>query len=121
MALLDGLGKGELVIHLVVDYNIIIARISGRRVCPKCGTLYNSTSRPPRVAGFCDLDGEALVIREDDRESVVRERLEAYEEQTRPLIDFFRESGRRLYEVDASQGTPEAVFGKILEFLQAGQ
>lgn len=121
MALLDELGKGELVIHLVVDYNIIIARISGRRVCPKCGTLYNSTSRPSRVPGICDLDGAALVVREDDKESVVRERLEAYEEQTRPLIEFFRATGRRLYEVDASEGTPETVFGKILEFLQASR
>jgi adenylate kinase len=116
--LLDELKRSEVVIHLVVDYNIIIARISGRRVCPKCGTLYNSSSRPPRVAGYCDLDGQALVVREDDREEVVRERLEAYDQQTRPLIDFFRSTGRRMYEVDASEGTPETVFGKIVEFLQ---
>jgi adenylate kinase len=114
MALLKELGRDEVVIHLVVDYNIIIARISGRRVCPKCGTLYNSSSRPPRVNGICDLDGETLVIREDDRERVVRERLEAYENETRPLIDFFRNGGYRLIEVDASQGTPEMVFKKIL-------
>jgi adenylate kinase len=116
--LLDELKRSEVVIHLVVDYNIIIARITGRRVCPKCGTLYNSTSRPPKVAGLCDRDGQPLVIREDDRESVVRERLEAYEKQTRPLIEFFRNTGRRMYEVDASEGTPETVFGKILEFLE---
>jgi adenylate kinase family enzyme len=48
---------------------------------------------------------------------VVRERLEAYEQQTRPLIEFFRGAGHRLIEVDASQGTPETVFGKILERL----
>jgi len=117
MELLRELKRDEVVIHLVVDYNIIIARISGRRVCPKCGTLYNSSSRPPRVPGICDLDGETLVIREDDRESVVRERLEAYEQQTRPLIEYFRGAGHRLIEVDASQGTPETVFGKILERL----
>ncbi len=116
--LLREMNRDELVIHLVVDYNVIIARISGRRVCPKCGTLYNSSSRPPRVAGICDLDGTPLVIREDDREEVVRERLEAYEKQTRPLIEYFRGVGSRLYEVDASSGTPETVFGKILELLQ---
>jgi adenylate kinase len=115
MDLLRELGRDEVVIHLVVDYNIIVDRISGRRVCPKCGTLYNSSSRPPRVPGICDLEGETLVIREDDRESVVRERLEAYENQTRPLIEFFRGAGHRLIEVDASHGTPEMVFGKILE------
>jgi adenylate kinase len=117
MAFLKESGRDEVVIHLVVDYNIIIERISGRRVCPKCGTLYNSSSRPSRVPGICDLDGETLVIREDDREEVVRERLEAYEKQTRPLIDFFRSAGHRLIEVDASHGTPEMVFGKILEKL----
>lgn len=118
LGLLKELKRDEVVIHLVVDYNIIIGRISGRRVCPKCGTLYNSSSRPPRVPGVCDLDGEALVVREDDRVEVVRERLEEYEKQTRPLIDFFRESGRRLYEVNASEGSPETVFGKILELLK---
>ena len=117
IGLLRELGRDEVVIHLVVDYNIIIDRISGRRVCPKCGTLYNSSSRPPRVTGICDLDGVTLVIREDDREPVVRERLEAYEDQTRPLIEFFRGAGHRLIEVDASHGTPETVFGKILERL----
>src|SRR5450432_483743 len=66
--LLETLQVDEVVIHLVVDYNIIIARISGRRQCPGCGTLYNATSKPPRVPGVCDLDGETLAIREDDRE-----------------------------------------------------
>ena len=110
--------RDEVVIHLVVDYNVIIARISGRRVCPKCGTLYNSSSRPPRVPGVCDLDGTPLVIRDDDREDVVRERLEAYDQQTRPLIDYFRSAGSRLFEVDASGNAPEEVFGKILELLK---
>jgi adenylate kinase len=115
--LLDELQRREVAVHLIVDYNIIIARISGRRMCPECGTLYNSSSRPPRIPGICDRDGHVLVIREDDREPVVRERLEEYERQTRPVIDFFRSTGRRLYEINASEGTPETVFGKILEFL----
>src|ERR1700683_4021794 len=68
MRLLAARGAGELVIHLVVDYNIIISRISGRRACPVCGTLYNAVSRPPKVDGICDLEGESLVIREDDKE-----------------------------------------------------
>src|SRR5580704_15901397 len=67
MVWLDGHGIREVVIHLVVDYNIIITRLTGRRQCPRCGTLYNIVSQPPRVAGLCDLDGEKLVIREDDR------------------------------------------------------
>src|ERR1700733_13522483 len=113
MRLLAAVGAGEVVIHLVVDYNIIISRISGRRVCPKCGTLYNAVSRPPKIEGVCDLDGTALVIREDDREEVVRERLIQYERQTQPLIEFFRTTSERLIEVDASREKPEAVFQRI--------
>ena len=69
-------GIREVVIHLAVDYNVIIARLTGRRQCPRCGTLYNVATHPPKVDGVCDLDGEKLVIREDDSEAVIRERLE---------------------------------------------
>jgi len=118
MRLLASAGVGEVVIHLVVDYNIIISRITGRRACPLCGTLYNAVSHPPKVEGKCDLDGTELVIREDDREDVVRERLAQYERQTQPLIEFFRKGGHRLYEVDASTGTPEEVFRRVQANLQ---
>lgn len=109
---------GEVVIHLVVDYNVIIERISGRRACPKCGALYNAITRPPKVEGICDLDGTPLAVREDDREEVVRERLEQYERQTRPLIEFFRATSDRLIEVDASREKPEAVFAHVKSELQ---
>ena len=115
--LLDRNNAEAVVIHLLVDYNIIIARITGRRQCPLCGTLYNLHSRPPKVAGKCDLDGEELVIREDDREQVIRERLDSYERQTSPLIAFFRETSRRMYEVDASRVTPLALSERICELL----
>jgi len=106
-------GANEVVIHLVVDYNVIIARLTGRRQCPVCGTLYNVISKPPKVPGVCDLEGAKLIVREDDREEVIRERLEAYEKQTRPLLDYFREKGKTLYEIDATNETPEQVFRKI--------
>ena len=115
--LLDRNNAEAVVIHLLVDYNIIIARITGRRQCPKCGTLYNLLSRPPKAAGVCDLDGEELIIREDDREQVIRERLDSYERQTSPLIAFFRETGRKMYEVDASRVTPVALSKRICELL----
>lgn len=113
----DGQGIREVVIHLVVDYNIIIARLTGRRQCVRCGALYNVGSSPPREPEVCDLDGEPLVVRDDDRESVIRERLDAYEKQTRPLIDFFRASGRRLHEVNASNEPPESLFRTICRLL----
>jgi adenylate kinase len=103
----------EVVIHLAVDYNIIIARLTGRRECPRCGTPYNVVLRPPKVDELCDLDGTKLVRREDDREDVIRARLDAYEQQTRPVLDYFRNNGRRVVAVDASNDPPEAVFQKI--------
>jgi adenylate kinase len=115
--LLDRNHAEPVVIHLLVDYNIIIARITGRRQCPRCGTLYNLLSRPPKVAGSCDLDGEKLVVREDDREQVIRERLDSYERETSPLIEFFRQSGQKIFEVDASEVTPLALSDRICELL----
>jgi adenylate kinase len=116
---LDGRGIREVVIHLAVDYNIIIARLTGRRQCPRCGTLYNLATQPPRVDSLCDLDGEALVIRDDDREEVIRERLDAYEQQTHPVLKFYLSAGRRVIEVDASDDPPEVVFQKICQAMEA--
>lgn len=114
---LNGRGIGEVVIHLAVDYNVIIARLTGRRMCPRCGTLYNVVSRPSRVAGICDQDGAALVIREDDSEAVIRERLDAYERQTRPVLEFYSKMGCRVVEVDASEAPPNVIFEKVSQAL----
>jgi len=110
---LDERGIREVVIHLAVDYNIIIARLTGRRECPRCGTPYNVVLRPPKVDELCDLDGTKLERREDDREDVIRARLDAYEQQTRPVLDFLQSNGRRVVKVDASNDPPEAVFQRI--------
>jgi adenylate kinase len=116
---LDGREIAEVVIHLAVDYNIIIARLTGRRQCPRCGTLYNVASQPPKVDELCDLDGQKLVIRNDDSEAVIRGRLEAYDRQTRPVLEFYRASGRRTVEVDASLDPPEEVFRKVCQALES--
>lgn len=116
---LEERGIRELVIHLFVDYNVIIARLTGRRQCPVCGTLYNIASHPPKVDELCDLDGAKLVVRDDDRESVIRERLEAYERQTRPVLDYFRAAGREVREIDGSTAAPEEIFQKIRHSLNA--
>jgi adenylate kinase len=115
---LDGRGIREVVIHLAVDYNIIIARLSGRRECPLCGTLYNVAFQPPKVDELCDLDGTKLVVRDDDHESIIRERLDAYEEQTRPVLEMYRRAGRRLIEVDGSNDPPAVVFQKICQAME---
>jgi adenylate kinase len=101
------------VVHLVVDYNVIIARISGRRQCPQCGALYGVTSSAPRVPGVCDKDGTKLVVRDDDREEVVRERLRAYEQQTAPVLAFFQKSGIPCRDVPAADLPPQVIAQQI--------
>jgi len=115
---MDAHGIREVVIHLAVDYNVIIARLTGRRECPRCGTLYNLATKPPRVDGMCDLDGEKLAVREDDREEVIRERLEGYGLKTRPVLQYYCEAGRRVIEVDGSVDPPETVFAKICRAME---
>ncbi len=117
-AWLDQRGISEVVIHLAVDYNIIIARLTGRRQCPRCGTLYNVASHPPKVDELCDLDGQKLVIRDDDSEAVIRGRLDAYDRQTRPVLEFYMSAGRRIVEVDASDDPPEEVFRRVCQAIE---
>ena len=114
----DGRGVREVVIHLEVDYNVIIARLTGRRQCPRCGTLYNLATQPPREDNVCDLDGEALIIRVDDSEAVIRESLDAYERQTRPVLAYYREAGRRVVTVDGSLDPPDLIFAKICRAME---
>jgi len=83
-----------IVIRINVDYNQLLSRLAGRRSCPVCGRIYNVYSQPPRVAETCDVDGSKLVTRNDDREEVIRERLTAYELQTRPVVDYYERKGR---------------------------
>jgi adenylate kinase len=82
------------VIQLLVDYTQLLLRLTGRRVCPTCGRLYNIHSKPPLADELCDVEGCKLVIREDDREEVISERLAAYESQTRRVTDYYRVQGR---------------------------
>src|SRR5271170_5865725 len=76
LKMFQGRGIAPLVIHLKVDYNRIIERLSGRRICPVCGTLYstlkNPGSKPSKIEGLCDLDGARLITREDDSPAVIR-------------------------------------------------
>ena len=112
-------GYQAAVVYLMVDYEIIVARLSGRRQCPVCGTLYNMKTNPPKVAGICDLEGAKLVTREDDRESVIRERLNQYEVQTRPLLDFFRQAGVPMLEINAANASPDEISQEICRSLNS--
>jgi adenylate kinase len=89
-----------IVIRLDVDYNRLLLRITGRRSCPTCGRIYNVHFQPSRVNEVCDLaHATKLVTRTDDRLEVIQPRLAAYEEQTRPVADYYQRTGR-LISVD---------------------
>ena len=90
----------DFVLEIDVDNDEIIRRLSGRRTHPGSGRNYHLTFNPPRTAGKDDVTGEPLVQREDDREETVRKRLEVYEKQTRPLVDY--------YSKWAARGDPRA-------------
>lgn len=81
-------------VSIQVDYNQLLRRISGRRNCPVCQTIYNIYSKPPQRAGFCDVEGAALTQRADDTEKAFAERMRAYAAQTTPVIEHYRELGR---------------------------
>lgn len=90
------------VVDIVVGYNELLRRLTGRRSCPTCGRIYNIYFQPPRVAESCDVDGAKLVLRKDDTEEVIAERLKTYERQTLPLTDYYRRQGR-LRQLDGAQ------------------
>lgn len=111
--LLARLGKSRVVVNLLVDYNVIVGRITARRSCPVCGASYNLVSKPPQQDLKCDREGAGLVQREDDKEEVMRKRFEAYDLQTLPVLDFFRGAGYRVAEVVGGNGAPEELTAAI--------
>ena len=95
-----------LVIHLAVDYDELFRRLTGRRTCSVGGEIYNIYDHPPKMPDRCDNDGGELVQRPDDRPDVIRERLSAYERQTKPLIEYYRRQGV-LVDVNGSAALDE--------------
>src|SRR5881628_596313 len=103
-------------VNFFLEPEELIKRNTGRRVCPKDDTVYHVLTNPPKKAGVCDKCGTPLVIRADDREDVVRKRIETYERQTAPLIKYYRDRGL-LREVYAS-GLIEEIFLRAIEVLK---
>ncbi|MDE0309723.1 MAG: adenylate kinase [Acidiferrobacterales bacterium] len=91
-----------MVVHLHVEHSALVKRLSGRRTCIKCGEIYNVYFNPPKVAGLCDCEraGE-LMQRDDDNEKSIVNRLSVYDENTKPLLAYYEQSGL-LRTVDAS-------------------
>ena len=108
-------------VSISVDYNQLLRRITGRRNCPFCQTIYNVYSNPPKVDEICDIEGAALVQRADDTEQVFAERMRSYEALTTPVIEHYRALGR-FVEVDGDRAIAEVAAGIVyaVERLRAG-
>ncbi len=107
------------VLDLVVRTDLLMRRLTGRRICRAGLHIYNIYDRPPKLAGVCDEDGSELMQRSDDTETVIRERLVAYETQTRPLVDYYRARGL-LAEVDGNADA-EAVTVSVMRMLDGAE
>ena len=105
----------ECVIALEVGFDTLVERITGRRICPKCGAIYHIHNKPSKVEGICDVCGSELSQRKDDTVEQLTVRMDGYEKSTKPVIDFYDKRGIVSY-IDASQETA-AVFEKVKEAL----
>ena len=105
----------EVVLFLDCPEEVILDRITGRRVCLSCGKVYHVRTFPPRSAGICDVCGSPLTQRTDDTEEVVKNRLLFYQEVTEPLVDYYRESDK-LVTLNAGLGS-EAAYARAAEVL----
>ena len=106
------------VLMLKVPEAEIVRRLSGRRTCPKCGSVFHLESRPPATAGVCDACGAELVQRPDDTERVIRERMKVYADQTLPVAEAYRSRGLLIEidgfgEVDAVRARLTSGLGKV--------
>src|SRR5262245_31770337 len=103
-------------IEIDVPRDELMKRLTGRRSCPVCGEIYNIYSKPPKIENRCDLHPDAeLIHRSDDHEASVLTRLETFDEQTKPLLEYYENSGR-LKKVDGTGGV-EDIFQKISALL----
>jgi len=115
LAALLGERKIDRVVNLVVPAETVVNRLKDRWLCGSCGAIYNLSTAPPRVAGTCDVCGGVLKQRADDRPETVRARLEVYERETAPLVQYYERLGV-LRNVDAA-GPAEKVFSAVQQAL----
>jgi adenylate kinase len=108
--------KIDAVINFSISDELVIRRLSGRRVCRSCGAIYHIENMPPKVEGTCDRCGGELYIRDDDKIESIKNRLRVYKEQTEPLIAYYREK-ELLREIDSST-SPEDSLRQIKSLLE---
>jgi adenylate kinase len=103
----------DLVLFLNTDFDTLVKRLSGRRICRNCGAVYNVFLSPPKKDGICDVCGGELIQREDDKVDAVKTRISVYLKDTEPLLDFYEKKGI-LKSCDANN-SPEVVTNVLLE------
>ncbi len=113
---LEKMTEVDLVLNIVVDFEELVVRAVGRRICPECAAVYHVEFNPPREDGVCDMCGSALIQRDDDKEETVRNRLKVYMDQTAPLIEHFRVKGN-LVDIDGSAGI-DGVFEQMVRAVE---
>jgi adenylate kinase len=106
----------DAVVGFDLPFPELIERLTGRRVCPRCHTVYNVETRPPQRPGVCDLDGTALVQRPDDLPEAVKTRLSVYAEQTAPLLRHY--AGMHLLRTLDARGAPQDVSQRLTALLR---
>jgi adenylate kinase len=104
-------GSHIVVIKIDVPRELLLRRMTGRLICQRCNSIYHREFKPPKDDTLCDLDGDPLFTRPDDKIEAIQQRLQLYVEKTKPLLDYYAESGR-LHRIDGT-GTPENVSARI--------
>lgn len=105
------------VLHINLSDEEIVERLSGRRVCSKCGAIYHIRYHAPAVKGVCDICGGVLLQREDDQPAVIRKRLAVYQAETAPLIAYYHD--RPAYHLVSGEGEADEVFSRIVKAVGA--
>jgi len=113
---LDKFAPPNVVLNVFVESAELIKRSAGRRICEKCKAVYNIHSSPPKTEDVCDKCGGDLIQRDDDKEDVIKHRIEVYEEQTMPLVKYYTQRG--LLRSAYAAGNVEQVFERVLEALR---
>jgi adenylate kinase len=108
--------QSPIVIHLDVPADVLVGRMISRRQCPACGQMFNILSKRPKVTGRCDSDGAPLIVRKDDKEEVIRERLRTYEEVTRPVLDHYPSD--HYFQISGDRSTPY-IFEEVTRILES--
>jgi adenylate kinase len=108
--------KLDRVINIIVDRDVLFKRLTGRRMCKACGANFNVYTLPPKAEGVCDKCGGELYQRNDDKPDTIANRLDVYEKQTSPLIDYYRKK-QALSDINASTGSIDDIVKAITGIL----